>query len=68
MHFYSFIFFIFKASTQPHPNYPNLRLVLFREASDVTKEDIERMTEKYDCGCKVLEHFLELQITPFFEF
>lgn len=68
MHFYSFIFFIFKASTQPHPNYPNLRLVLFREASDVTKEDIERMTEKYDCGCKVLEHFLELQITPFIEF
>lgn len=45
--------YLIYASTQPHPNYPNLRLVLFREASDVTKEDIERMTEKYDCGCKI---------------
>lgn len=54
------MFFISKAMTVPHPDYPNLSLVFFRKVSDITTEDIKRMTEKYDCGCKVLEQVLEL--------
>nr|XP_034334989.1 uncharacterized protein LOC105345664 [Crassostrea gigas] len=45
--------YLIYAMTVPHPDYPNLSLVFFRKVSDITTEDIKRMTEKYDCGCKI---------------